>query len=457
MTEKVRFAFGRFLLLPAQRLLLRDGEAVAVGSRAFDLLVVLAEEAGTVVSKETLLARVWSHVVVDEGSLRVHMTALRKALREEETGERHIANVPRRGYSLVTLVTRSTSPPDSAPASRFTADFPPPMLALNAPLAPAPLIGREDAIRNVADGLMRRGFLTVTGPGGIGKTSVAVAAATRLKAQEGMHACFVDLGALGVGEVVDAAIAAAMGMPVSQLGAYAGPRTVLILDNCEHVIDAAAAFAERTAVHAPSMLVLATSREPLRARREGVQRLQPLTSPPLMRSLHYSEALRYAAFELFVERAGATQMHYRDDDVALIAQLCHRLDGNPLAIELAASQAGFFGLAGLLAQIASAGDIPVAGWRTAQPRHHSMTESLRWSFQLLTPGERHLFKRLSAFSEPFLLDAAVEVASEDGSAAATETLMGLVRKSLVWADACGPAMHYRMDETTRAFAAAQSA
>jgi len=233
---------------------------------------------------------------------------------------------------------------------------------------------------------------------------------------------------------------------------------LLLLDNCEHVIDSVADLSEQMVLRALSALVLATSREPLRARGEWVQRLQPLAMPPVEPSLAYREALAYAAFELFVERAGAAQLNYGDAEVPLIARLCRRLDGNPLAIELAASQAGFFGLSGLLAQLDAVGDLPAAGWRTAQPRHHSMSESLRWSLALLSPDERRMFKRLATLREPFALTAAVALAPVEESATAAQSLMGLVRKSLVWADANGPAAAcYRMCETTRAFAAAQSA
>jgi predicted ATPase/DNA-binding winged helix-turn-helix (wHTH) protein len=446
--------FGRFTLIPAQRILLRDDEPVQLGSRAFDLLTVLAENAGSLVPKEVLMERVWPNSFVDEGSLRVHVALLRKGLREEHTGERHITNVPRRGYSLATAVVKLTheEAPSLSPALARRVTAVPPLSSR--------IIARDNAIRQATETVLHKRLLTLAGPGGIGKTTVAVAAAQQLESNHDMPIFFADLAALREGTGVEAAVAGAAELPalerkalVAAMLALDAPRFLLVLDTCEHVIESAATFATDLLAHVPGAHVIATSREPLRTRSEWVQRVQPLAVPP-GGTLRFDEARGYPAFQLFVDRAEAlVGARLGDADVPAASRLCRSLEGNPLAIELAAAQTGSLGLDGVLACVDSGRALPPCPSRSGLPRHQSMAASLDWSFRLLSEPERRTFVRLASFSTPFTLEDAT--ANADDSLGYHDTvlaLMGLVDKSLVWAEGTGSEMRFRLCETTRAFA-----
>lgn len=447
------FCFGQFTLLPAQRTLLCDGEPVRLGSRALDLLILLAERAGEVVSKEELMAHVWPKTIVEEGGLRVHMAALRKALGEGSSGVRYITNVPLRGYCLV------------APTKQRSTQGPPGRVAMAALPASLPssltrLVGRETCIATLVDSLALRRLVTVVGPGGMGKTSVALAGAERLREHYADGAAFVDFASLADPQLIPGAVAAVLGIPLHSddatrdiASALAGRSVLVVLDNCEHVVSVAASFVEALLGAAPQVHIVATSREPLRARGEWVQRLGSLPVPPEAGAPSYAQALAYPAFELFVERAMASHdgVNFQDADVALIAQLCRRLDGMPLAIELVAAQVAFFGLAGLVEKLDDRLSLPTLGHRTALPRHQTLRATLQWSYELLSPREQRVLRCLSVFRERFSLAAALEVAAAQGIDVA-HVLMGLVSKSLVSAEPADAGVQYRLLETTRSYA-----
>ena len=306
MDEEV-FAFGSFRLLPAQRMLSEDGKPLRLGSRAFDILAALTERAGQTISKEELIARVWRGTVVEEAALRVHVAALRKALGDGRAGKRYIANHPGRGYAFVTPVTREHAPSaTAAPAGMAEAG--------NLPALLTRVVGRDDVISRLAEQLLRRRFITIVGPGGIGKTTVAVAIADRARDSYKDSAWFVGLAPLSDPDLVPSAVGTALGVAPSggdhtrALAAWFRDRNaLLVLDNCEHVIGAAAALVEAILRAAPHAGILATAREPLRAEGEWMHRLAPLELPTQERtSPTAAEALGYSAVELFNERAAAT-------------------------------------------------------------------------------------------------------------------------------------------------------
>lgn len=450
------YRFGPFLFHPARRVLLSAGEPVRLGSRALDILAVLVERAGEIVGKDQLMRSVWPSAVVEEGALRVHMTALRKALGEGQSGARFITNVPMRGYCLVVPVQRSAARAEGQAATQEHAAHE--LSALPAPLTR--VIGRGDAIAAVCAAVADKRLVTLVGPGGMGKTTVALAAAERLRSQHADGVRFVDLGALADGSLVPSALATALGVPLRtedparDLVAWlAGRRLLVVLDNCEHLVAEAAAFVETLLAGARHVRVLATSREPLRARGEWVQRLASLKLPPSDAPLDYAQALAFPAFELFVERAAASLdgLTFGDGDVAAISSVCRRLDGMPLAIELVAAQVGFFGLAGLLAKLDDHLSLPTLGLRTALPRHQTLRATLEWSYRLLSEAEQRVLRRLSVFRERFGLQAAEQVA-QDADESVAHAVMGLVNKSLVVADALEDSVHYRLLETTRSYA-----
>src|SRR6267378_8019779 len=343
--DEETFAFGSFRLLPAQRMLLEDGKPLRVGSRAFDILVSLVESAGETIGKDQLIARTWPDAVVEGGALRVHVAALRKALGEGRAGKRYIANIQGRGYSFIAPVTREQRQPTNGAAVRG-----------NLPSSLTRIVGRDDIIAALTTQLARRRFLTIVGPGGIGKTTVAIAVAETLRTSYRDGVWFVALASLADPDLVPSSLGAVLGIslprvnPVFGLTAWLRDKHALIvLDSCEHVVGAAAALAEAVLKAAPRIHILATTREPLRAEGEWLHRLAPLEIPPDSTDLAPRDALRYSAVQLFDDRAQATVdgFVFDDQDVNALLEICRRLDGVPLALELAAARVDAFGVKGL--------------------------------------------------------------------------------------------------------------
>lgn len=433
------WAFGPFRLLRAERLLLDGHRRVPLGGRATELLIALLERAGDVVSRDELTDRVWPGSAVDETSLRVHIAALRKALGDDVAQGRFIRNVPRRGYRFVAPVHAA------APA---------PIAPHNLPARTTRLFGRDDALRHLAAQVPLRRLVTITGPGGMGKTTLALAAAERVLPlwRDGVR--FVDLASVADARLLPAAVAALFDVsvplddPLPPLAAFLHDRHLLfVIDNCEHLVEAVAAFAEQLLRLAPSVHIVATSREPLQAEGESVHRLAALEIPPDGDRLTAAEALAWPAVQLFAERA--TSFTLDDDNAALVRDLCRRLDGIPLAIEFAAARVETLGLADVARQLGGRLRLLGSGRRPTLPRHRTLRTMLDWSHDLLPPGERDTLHRLSVFRGAFPLDAAVAVAG-DGTTAA---VLNLVSKSLVSTDGRGAAPLYRLLVSTRDYAA----
>lgn len=455
-------AFGPFRLVRGRRQLFEGERPVDLGGRCFDLLVALVERAGEVVDKRALTACAWPGSHVEESSLRVQITALRKALGDGQAGRRYIANVPSRGYSFVAPVTAlgaaAVVPPvpagGAAPVSRL-------------PVRLGRVIGRDAVLGLLAAQLAQRRLLTVAGPGGIGKSTVAVAAARRWADAAGGLAWFAEVGAHPGPDGLCSAVAAAIGLdpaahatPAALAAALGNRPALLVLDNCEHLIDAAARFVVDLLCAAPALRILATSREPLRCEAETVHRLSPLTLPPADAPLGAAQALQYAAIELFVERALESDQAFVLDVASLpaVTGLCRRADGIPLAIETLAAQLGASALDELAARLDDAVLLRLQGRRTAAPRHRSLHAVVAWSHALLRDTERQLLGGLAALPGGFTPDAALAAAADIGFAAADAwaTLIALVDKSLVQADTRGPAARYHLLGMTRAHALEQA-
>jgi predicted ATPase/DNA-binding winged helix-turn-helix (wHTH) protein len=455
--------FGPFHLYPAQRTLMEGNKPLRVGSRSFDLLVALCERPGEVVPNQALLASAWPNRVVEEGSLRVHIGALRKVLGDGEGGRRYITNVPLRGYCFVAPVEALTGPgvgvepppPPSPTVPMRDAGLPRPAPAMTR------LVGRERETTELLQRLRERRCITLVGPGGIGKTSVALRVARQLGETEGYEVVMVELAALAAPELVPMAMASALGIvvpatePLPAITAFLRDRTrlLIVLDNCEHVIDAVAAAAERVLTQAPGVQLLSTSREALRIQGEWVQRLGSLSLPPTDVHMSAAEALQFPAVQLFVERAaaGAGTFEMTDADTPQICALCRRLDGIPLAIELAAAAVDMVGVSGLADGLGSRLALLGRGRRTALPRHQTLRATLDWSHDLLSADEQDLLVCLSVFRNAFTHAAAVAVFDRPLSAL-DDSLSGLVAKSLLATDLIGDAMVYRLLETTREYA-----
>jgi len=459
VTERQGLGFGPFELLPDRKMLLEGGRPCKIGSRALDLLTVLATSAGEVLSKDELIARVWPGIFVDENNLRVHIVALRKILGEGRGGARYIANVVGRGYCFVATVTPADIPaaapvPAPAPAARPAPDLPQRLTRI---------VGRDDTLRELAGQLGRQRLVTIVGPGGIGKTTVALALGEASAADYDDGVRLVELAPLTDPGLVPSTLATALGLPVlsgdplPNLVAFLRDRRMLILlDNCEHVIDAAAILAEALLRGAPDIRILATSREPLRAEGEAVLRLRALDMPPEGPAPTVEAALGFAAVELFAERATASLDSFTltAADVPVVVEICRRLDGMPLAIELAAARIDTLGLRRIAAGLDDRFRLLNRGRRTALPRHQTLRATLDWSYDILPEAQQVVLERLAWFADGFGLDSAIAVAgcAALDEADVIEAVAELAAKSLLTVDATGEAVRYRLLELTGAYA-----
>jgi predicted ATPase/DNA-binding winged helix-turn-helix (wHTH) protein len=454
--DEETFAFGSFSLIPAQRMLLEDGKPLRLGSRALDILVTLVESAGETIRKDQLIARTWPDTVVDEGALRVHVAALRKALGDGRAGKRYIANVPGRGYSFIAPVTREQTQPAIAPTNGTVVRG-----NLSAPLTR--IVGRDDIIAALAAQLAQRRLLTVVGPGGIGKTTVAVAVAESMSASYDDGVWFVGLASLPDPDLVASALSTVLGIsfssanPVSSLTAWLrDKRALIVLDNCEHVIGAAAALAEEILRAAPRICILATSREPLRAEGEWLHRLASLALPAGSVDLTPAEALRYPAVELFDDRATAVVdgFTFGEGDVPAVLEICRKLDGVPFAIELAAARVDAFGVKDLAARLDDRFTLLTKGRRTALPRHQTLRATMDWSHDLLSEAERVILRRIAVFRGDFTMEAAAAVATSERITAADvfDGVANLAAKSLIATDIGGEVTFHHLLDTMHAYA-----
>lgn len=451
-------SFGPFRLFPSERRLERDGVDLSLGSRALDILIALTRRAGETVSRKEIIAFVWPDTIVGECSLRVHIAGLRKALGDGRNGARYINNVPGRGYCFVASVDRSYAR-DTDNNGQHEA----PAVICSLPSRPARVIGREQSISEIRTALLAKRFVSIVGPGGIGKTTVAVTAAHEL-AVAFSAICFLDLGALGAPGLLIGTLASALGLsihardPLPNLLAFLqARRSLLIFDNCEHIVDAVAALTERIFAATRDVHILTTSREMLRVEGEQVFHLPPLQTPPLNAVLRPEEICAFPAIELFLDRAMASG--YRgaitDHELILVAEMCSRLDGIALAIELIAGRAGVHGIEGAAGLLDHRFRLLWQGRRTALPRHQTLNALVDWSYNLLPESERQVLRLLSIFVGAFTLDAAraLIVSLHIKGQAFEEVIEGLVSKSLISAEVGErQSARYRLLGTTRAHA-----
>ncbi len=450
-------AFGPFRLLPAARLLERNGEPVEIGGRALDVLIELVNQAGKVISKAELMSTIWADITVVEGVLRTHVYNLRKALGDGVGGARYITSVAGRGYCFVAPVVRGAVQAMAAasPNAWKRAHGLPPRLARMA--------GRDDVVRALSDQILEHRFVTILGAAGIGKTTVAVAVGHALLDDFGGAIHFIELGSLTDPVLVAPTVASTLGVPtqtddvLASLRAFLqDKRVLLVLDNCEHVVEAAAALAEHLFLRAPRVHLLTTSREALRVEGEHVHRLDPLESPTEVLGMTADTIQTFPAVQVFLERAAASGWSgdLTDDDVPIVAETCRRLDGVPLAIELAASFVGQWGLQGMAAVLDDRlGLLWQHGRRTAPPRQQTLHALIAWSYDRLPEGERVVLRRLAVFVGTFPFDAAHAIVLEqaDSDESLAEVMNELVGKSLLSAAVEEGYVVYRLLETTRVY------
>jgi len=432
---------------------------VAVGARAFDLLVVLVERAGQLVAKNDLLTSVWPGLVVEENNLQVQISALRKVL-----GPSALATIPGRGYRFELPVEGADAAPEAAPAGSMPSATPErPRARTNLPTRILSLYGRAQELEMVKGLLRQHVVLTIVGAGGIGKTRVAQAVAAEVAVESAADfpngVWWVELAALSDGAHVTSAVARALGVqlpndrPAAAIASLlASQRLLLVLDNCEHLTEDVAEFIETVCAAAPQVRFLVTSQESLKTAEEHVYRVGALAVPA---DDSATDALEAGAIKLFVARAQGVDSNFvlTPAHTPAVIEICRRLDGIPLAIELAAARVPLLGVEGLRSRLDERFNVLTAGARVVLRRHQTLRATLDWSHGLLTPDEQTVFRRLGVFAGSFALEAAQHVASDDriDAWAALDQLGALVDKSLVLAEG-DPVPRYRLLETTRAYA-----
>jgi predicted ATPase/DNA-binding winged helix-turn-helix (wHTH) protein len=450
-----KLSFGPFELSIGERVLRRDGQVLPLGGRALDILIYLTDRPGEVIAKQKLIDHVWPDVTVEEVSIRVHVAAIRKALSDGQFGNRYIANIKGRGYSFVgTVVPLAGSSESSCDRSRHRG-------RLN--VRPLMMIGRETVISEVSDKLREKRFVTLLGPGGIGKTTVALAVGSAVVEEFGGEVHFVDLESLTDPRHVAGAIATSLGLalkskdPGLELVELVGSRKLLvILDSCEHVIEGAALVAEQLYQETKQVFLVATSRESLRVGGEHCYRVLPLDCPPDGSEQTVNAMLRYPSVQLFVRRVAARAGSFvlTDEEAPFVAEICRKLDGMPLAIELAAGQVAALGLGNTVARLVSRLELLRLSHRTAVSRHRTLKAALDWSYNLLSDGEKIVLRCIASFVGDFTLDGARYVAGELGVGTGDffDAIAGLVEKSLITTRIDETPAQYRLLDTTRAYA-----
>jgi predicted ATPase/DNA-binding winged helix-turn-helix (wHTH) protein len=436
------------------------GVPVALGSRAFQIFAVLVKSAGQLVTKDELMARVWPGAIVEENKLQVHISAVRKAL---GTDRGTVKTSFGRGYRLE---GNWTIRKECAPADPLALDptrMPLQPFLNNLPAAASGVIGRTGAVRHLQESLSSYRAITLTGPGGIGKTTLALQVARSLFRAFNGDCWLVDLASLSDPALVPSMVAGILGLGLGGneisrecvARAIGGKKLLLVLDNCEHVVDATARLAETVVRLCPATSIVATSREVLRIEGEHVYRVPPLDVP----SPHQEESgivLGHSAVQLFIARAEALDSDFspQGENLRTIAAICRHLDGIPLAIEFAAARAAMLGPKLVLTRLDERFGLLTGGRRTALPRHQTLRATLDWSYELLPEPERCLLRRLGIFAAGFTLEAANAVMSDtaQGASAILEQIANLVAKSLVTSDGAAPTGRWRLLETTRAYA-----
>jgi predicted ATPase/DNA-binding winged helix-turn-helix (wHTH) protein len=450
--EKI-LSFGTFRLVPSRQQLFDGDRPLRIGNRALGLLQVLVENAGEVVTKDKLIEAVWRGIWVDEANLRANIGALRKVLGDSRD-RRYVQNVPGRGYRFVEPVYRAEK---SFGATLSDKGITP----QGTPRDSVRLVGRSDAVESLSSQLAAHRMVSLVGSGGIGKTSLAVALAESWQRANGDPAIFIDLTTAKDADQLWVAAATAFEVEANPsaralvLRAVRSRDCLVILDNCEHIVGAAAELAEALLKSVEGVQIVATSREPLRVRGEWVHRLAPLNYPESDTNITAREALAYSAVELLVERVAETVGGFTltDREATFAAEICRRLDGVPLALELAAAQAEVFSMRQLAEGLRDRFKLLSRGLRTALPRHQSLHATLEWTCQLLSEAERMALRRLSVFPAWLDMQDATQVGARLGmsASAVSEAVASLVTKSIATADVTDEGARYRLPETVRAY------
>jgi predicted ATPase/DNA-binding winged helix-turn-helix (wHTH) protein len=436
----------------------KGGGFVPLGDRAFEVLEVLVQSAGELVTKSKLLESVWPGKSVEENTLQFHIAAIRKALGSDRG---LLSTVSGRGYRLLgnwtvrQLATRVD--PSDLPPMRSTRQ----PVQSNLPMPASRMIGQTFAVGRVRDLMSAFRVVTLIGPGGIGKTRLALEIARILLPGFEGNVWFIDLATLSDASLVAAMIASVLGLHLggndvsseSLAHAIGGGKLLLVVDNCEHVIGAAAKVVETLIRLCPAASVLATSREAMRIEGEFTYRVPPLDIPSPSEP-NQDHILQSSAVQLFIARSTGLLAVPNRDELSVMAAICRHLDGIPLAIEFAAARAVTFGLTEVHSRLDDRFALLTGGRWMALPKHQTLRATLDWSYELLSGREQLLLQHLAIFAGPFSLEAASAVtgSSDAPPSEIVEDIGNLVAKSLVQADLAEAVAPFRLLETTRAYA-----
>jgi predicted ATPase/DNA-binding winged helix-turn-helix (wHTH) protein len=458
--RRLVYEWGEWEVDLARRELRARGVSIPIGGRAFEIIEVLVQSAGELVTKNDLSARVWPGAIVEDNTLQFHISAIRKALGSDRGILKTISG---RGYRLlgtwtsrqecISSVDSIDLEPMRSPAQPFQS---------NLPAAASELVGRTNAVQHLRGLLSAYRVVTLTGPGGIGKTRLALEVARSLFPSFQGDVRLVELVSLSDPGLVPSAAAGGLSLKLggdeisaeSVARAIGGQKLLIVLDNCEHMIDAAARLAETIVRMCPRTTILATSREILKIEGEYVYRVPPLDVPS--QDEEPEDILGRSAVQLFIATTRAVHSDFspNEEDLPAIAAICRRLDGIPLAIDFAATRVATLGLLQVAASLNDHLGMLISGRRTALPRHQTLRATLDWSYELLPEPERLVMRRLAVFAGDFTAEAASLVAADDEVAVSDVvcSLANLVTKSLVTLEAGGAIAHHRLHETTRVYA-----
>ena len=449
------YKFGAWEIDLARREMRLNGIQAEVGSRAFEIIETLVQSAGELVDKYDLMNRVWPGAVVEENTLQAQISAIRKALGPDRGLLKTIAG---RGYRLLGdwVIEQEDFAAAGMPTSEPTRSY-----VTNITAQTSELIGRKSAEAQLLELLSTYRMVTMTGPGGIGKTVLAQAVARSLLATFGGDGLLVELAPLSDPALVPLAVATVLdlrqsgdGISFEAIGREIGAtKLLLVLDNCEHLIEGAARLANTLVRFCPNTTILATSREVLRIDGEYVYRVPPLDVPGQGGDGDH-DILARSAVQLLIARTKALNADFlpRGEDLQLVAAISRQLDGIPLAIEFAAARVATIGLQQVAARLHDRFNLLTRGLRTALPRHQTLLATLDWSYELLSETEARVLRHMAVFNGDFSLDAAAAVMGNFDAVSVADDLAGLVVKSLVVADFQAGDDHYRLLDTTRAYA-----